>query len=358
MKNKVSIIIPIYNAEKYLEKCVDSVIDQKLKEIEIILVNDGSTDKSKDICDLYKNKDKRIKTINKENGGPSETRNIGLENCTGEYIGFLDADDWIEKDMLWDMYKVASQNNLDLVVSGQIIDFENEKYQLVKNIQEKIIIDDNEKLENTIFELCNNDMFHVVWNKLYKRELVKDKKFVIDGMPAEDVIFNVDVFLKIQSLGIINQAYYHYIKVDSASYVTRYVPDMYKIFEMRNESFEKLFDTLGLNKNEHKQWLDKAYINGLSDCIINLYRNGSNMTFKEKKGFVKNHIVNNKELTIIMNQEINNMNIVEKIFYLCCKINIPEITVIIYEILFILKNKFFNVYKIIRKKYMNSNTQQ
>ena len=111
MKELVSIIIPIYNVEKYLTKCIESVINQTYKNLEIILVNDGSTDNSKEIIDKYSLIDSRIKVINKKNGGLSEARNAGIEIAKGDYIGFLDSDDWIELNMYEKLYKYIKQEN-------------------------------------------------------------------------------------------------------------------------------------------------------------------------------------------------------------------------------------------------------
>ena len=99
MNPKISIIVPVYNVEQYLSKCIDSILNQTFKDFELILINDGSTDKSGDICDFYKQKDKRIKVIHKNNEGVAKTRNVGIANANAEYIGFIDSDDWIENDM-------------------------------------------------------------------------------------------------------------------------------------------------------------------------------------------------------------------------------------------------------------------
>ena len=114
---KVSIVVPIYNVEKYLEQCIDSIINQTLKEIEIILVDDGSPDNCPQICDDYVKKDSRIKVVHKTNGGLSSARNAGIEIATGDYIGFVDSDDYIELDMYEKMYNIAIENNVDFVMS-------------------------------------------------------------------------------------------------------------------------------------------------------------------------------------------------------------------------------------------------
>ena len=118
----ISIIIPIYNVEKYLVRCIESILNQSYKSFELILINDGSTDKSGEICDLYKSKDKRIKVIHKVNNGASEARNTGIENSNGGYICFVDGDDWIENNMLREMKEYFEIYNPDLIINGLSID--------------------------------------------------------------------------------------------------------------------------------------------------------------------------------------------------------------------------------------------
>ena len=118
MRPKVSIIVPIYNSEKFMDKCINSILNQTLKEIEIILVNDGSTDRSEFICKKYENIDNRIKLISKKNGGVSSSRNYGVSIANGEFITFVDSDDFIEIDMCEKLYTAAIENHCDIVMNG------------------------------------------------------------------------------------------------------------------------------------------------------------------------------------------------------------------------------------------------
>lgn len=117
-KKMISVIVPVYNVEKYLPACLDSICHQTLKELEIILVDDGSTDNSGRIAEQYALQDKRIRVVHQRNGNPGATRNVGLELATGEYIGFVDSDDWIEPEMFSSLYAKAETDNLDIVVTG------------------------------------------------------------------------------------------------------------------------------------------------------------------------------------------------------------------------------------------------
>ena len=138
---KVSVIVPIYNTEKFLRKCIESIVNQTLEEIEIILINDGSTDNSHIVCEEYSRKyPKKIRYINNKNIGCSATRNLGISLAKGEYIAFVDSDDYIEQEMYQEMYEKAKKENLDIVVCG--INYMNEQTQKIKksipiNIKEK-----------------------------------------------------------------------------------------------------------------------------------------------------------------------------------------------------------------------------
>ncbi len=166
----ISVIIPIYNVEKYLTKCIESVINQTYKNLEIILVNDGSTDNSKEIIDKYSSIDSRIKVINKKNGGLSDARNVGIELAKGEYITFLDSDDWIELNMYEKLYKYIKQENADIVQCSYQKVYD-EEVNNQKNKEEVNIMSGEKSLYNL------GEKTVVVWNKIYKRELFNDIRF-------------------------------------------------------------------------------------------------------------------------------------------------------------------------------------
>ena len=136
--NDISIIVPIYNAEKYLNRCIDSLVNQTKKELEIILINDGSTDSSEDIINSYK--DSRIKHFSNKNQGIGKTRNFGLKKATGKYIMFCDSDDYLEKDTCEEMFKKIEEDNLDLVICDFFIETDQGKIKKEKLIDLKILI--------------------------------------------------------------------------------------------------------------------------------------------------------------------------------------------------------------------------
>ena len=191
----ISIIVPIYNAEKYVEETIKSIIDQTLKNIEIILVNDGSTDGSKQICEKYLNLDKRIILINKENGGLADARNAGLKIASGKYIMFIDADDLYEPDSCEHMYKTIEETNSDYVIGNyQMMDDDGKKWN---NVAFDIDVYDEMELDLNDHKKSFFVMNSTAWNKIYRTEFLKqnDITFKVPA-PAEDSYFTLMCFTK------------------------------------------------------------------------------------------------------------------------------------------------------------------
>lgn len=182
----ISIIVPIYNMEKYLDKCINSIINQTYKNIEIILVDDGSTDKSSKIINKYKKLDKRIKAYYKKNGGLSDARNYGIDKATGEYIGFIDSDDYIEKNMYETLYNNIIKYNADISVVGFNVVYESSDINRVKyqEVTDKLEIYNRKEAFDLLFDA--NKFGNFAWNKLYKKELFKNIKYPL-GKKMEDL---------------------------------------------------------------------------------------------------------------------------------------------------------------------------
>ena len=203
MKIKVSVIVPVYNVEKYIDKCLNSLVKQSLKEIEIIVVNDGTKDNSQKIIDKYVKKyPDKIKSYIKENGGQGSARNYGLEKANGEYIGYVDSDDFVEKDMYKKLYNKAKENNYDIVVCGNYN--VSEDYQN-KNI-DTFINNYNTDLENIFFGKM------AVWNKIYKRDiLIKNKLEFKEKVWYEDLAFTLKAIMNSNSFAFIDEPLYDYL---------------------------------------------------------------------------------------------------------------------------------------------------
>ena len=185
MKDLISVIIPVYNVEKYIEKCIYSVINQTYKNIEIILVDDGSTDISGKICDDFEKKDYRIKVIHKKNGGLSDARNVGIDVSTGKYIVFIDSDDYVDKKHIEYLYNMITKNNADISICQFNIVYENSDIQITDFTKKDTIkIFDNKKALETM--LYNKKFCNSACTKMYKKELFDDIRFPI-GKLYEDL---------------------------------------------------------------------------------------------------------------------------------------------------------------------------
>lgn len=212
MKPKVSIIIPVYNVGKHLEKCLVSVLNQTLKEIEVIAINDGSTDESLRILNQFSKVDSRLLIINQENQGVSAARNKGLSLAQGEYIGFVDSDDYIELTMYEKLYKYAKMNDSDIVVSNVYDeDMKSQKISLSLETQH-IEIDHcrmDKFLENNFYRIG-----HAVWHKIFRRSLIVENEiefFSYQEVSSEDMLFNLFALSCAKTIDYLNEPLYHYV---------------------------------------------------------------------------------------------------------------------------------------------------
>ena len=203
---KISIIIPVYNSEKFLNKCLESIVNQTLKDIEIICINDGSTDNSLSILNSFAQKDSRVIVINQDNQGQSCARNAGLAIAKGEYIGFVDSDDWIDLDFYEKLYKAAKKYDADIAAAGmkRLRPYKWKYHLKIKN---------EEYTENTDrkFLLCDVPDKCYIWNKIYKSSELKNYNIIFEpNVFYEDRFFTAEVFIKLKGLVTVPDTYYNY----------------------------------------------------------------------------------------------------------------------------------------------------
>lgn len=223
---KVSIIIPVYNAKHYIEKCLLSILNQSLREIEIIVVNDGSTGESLNILKKISQKDKRVIVLTQENKGASAARNLGLRNANGEYIGFVDIDDYIEEHMYFKMYNKAIEKNYDIVTCS----FKEEGQNYINNFTDALFGNDElvgANIKKLYLEKIIEDKFLgylPLWNKIFKNELIKEKEILLDEsmVLGEDRVFCCEAFLNSKKVANVNDFLYHYVKTNSNSLTKKY----------------------------------------------------------------------------------------------------------------------------------------
>ena len=211
---KISIIIPVYNVEKYLDRCIDSIINQSLKDIEIILVDDGSPDNCPQLCDEWAKKDSRIKVIHKENAGLGMARNTGMQHATGEYIAFIDSDDYVELDMYAKLLEKAELHNADIVYCGHKQGLKDGTYIDRRDFDRETIFDDKESIEelsvNYFYPTKGRIMTMSVWHSIYKKEIIKTEFYSEREVVSEDLHFQISAILNSKKIVYIPDCLYHY----------------------------------------------------------------------------------------------------------------------------------------------------
>jgi glycosyltransferase involved in cell wall biosynthesis len=207
---KVSLIVPVYNVEKYLRKCLDSAINQTLNEIEIIVINDGSTDNSLSIINEYKSMDERIKVITQKNCGVSEARNVGIRAAKGKYVAFLDSDDWVDVHFLEKMYNEAKHKDADIVICNFVNVFEGiGKFHSIKHFKFNLLSCD-QALRKII---SDSSLRSYTWDKLYKRILFTDNNIYYPcGMYFEDLATTFKLIYYSKKIAVINEYLYNYLQ--------------------------------------------------------------------------------------------------------------------------------------------------
>lgn len=247
-KYLISVIIPVYNLSLYLRECVDSIINQTYKNLEIILVDDGSTDNSYEICQEYKYKDPRIIVLHKQNGGHTSARKYGIQRSTGEYITFVDGDDWIDIDTYAKVAQIIQNNEVDVYASGHIEEYVDRQVTIKNSINAGFYLKD--KLQQEIYPrlICNGAFFRwgitpSLCTKVFKRELFQANELELDDSIniGEDAAWVFAIFSKVENIYISENTPYHY----------RQRPCSVMSMEMEIEQYKRLYSFLYRYYNRH-----------------------------------------------------------------------------------------------------------
>lgn len=310
MKELVSIIVPIYNVEEYLAKCVDSILAQTYKNIEIILVNDGSPDNCLNICLAYAKNDSRVTVINKKNGGLSDARNAGIAKATGKYLVFIDSDDYIENNMIEELYNNITKNQADISICNFYITIDNIDTKN-KCILNKVINSDGRNVYEMIYSKYAIQTI-VSWNKMYKKELFDKCKYPV-GLIHEDQYIICDILNQCKRVSYITDKFlYHYVQRKNSIMKTFNMKrfDIVKGLNERILFFEKINEgkLVARTKLEKVQSLhyilseyEKTKNDSDNDRVVENYRKEYLKTLEEIK--------------------INDLNILSKLKYILIKKN-------------------------------------
>lgn len=318
-KKLVSIIIPLFNAEKYIERCVKSIENQTYKNIQIILVNDGSTDHSKDICEALKKKDERIFVVNKNNEGVSVARNIGLQYAEGEYITFLDVDDWVEKNYVYELCKGFENKNVDIVCCAYYKD--NGDKAISKMRIESKIVEQDEALD-----CFSTYYFTSVWGKMYKADIIKTLKFETDIFYSEDTLFYTQAVLQAKKILWIDKALYHYYVNENGA--------------MKNKNIKKYYTDFLARKKIVKLYQKKTKL--LNGAIYMTLQSAASIKLEIAKQVEIKDFESTELDSWIKNNYILGLRIAKK--------NKDRVKIILcrYHILYILIRKFYKIKSVIK----------
>jgi|SRR5690625_3595267 len=317
---KVSIIVPVYNKEKYLERSLNSLMNQSLEDIEIILIDDGSSDNSLELCKTFQKKDNRIKVIPQQNQGVSVARNTGIKHATGEYIGFTDPDDWVEKDMFLKMYKKSEETNSSVCISNYSQDTKDNTIKQELNVT-KDILDSKDIDEQILSKLIGplkvgeSTIMSTVWRLLIKRELIIDNNITFPkGIHRmQDLSFSIETLIYADQLCVVRDHLYHYkVHDDSASsiYDVNTFEELIKILPIVEKIIEKHnidFDT--------KYRINNRYLYIGMKSISNEAKQNNPNTFMQALNNIKEICSHKKVQDAVNNMDISQYSFKEKVIF-------------------------------------------
>lgn len=281
--NKVSIILPIYNVEKYLEKCVNSVISQTYQNIEVILVDDGSKDSSGGICDELVESDNRIKVIHKKNGGLASARNAGYEMATGEYIMYIDSDDVIKNDIAEKCVSAMEKKQSDVVIFGY--EKMSEDGQVLEICKWSNKTYNHDEMVEYLYEAICNMSFGYAWNKMYRKSTIDKSKVFGDAkvIDREDLVYNLELLRFWDRITYIDSVGYEYLQRSSS---LLHNSDLARLKGV--EYFVKRVEKINIGNAEvERKVFNMMVLHYLSDCIIKNILWNDELSAKEKKKLMK-----------------------------------------------------------------------
>ena len=291
-KVKISVIMPVYKVEDYVGKSIESIQAQTLTEWELFAVDDGSPDNSGAICEEYAKKDPRIKVIHQENAGAPAARNVAIDKAVGEFMYFMDSDDWVEPTMLEDMYKIATENDRQLVVAGYYIDtyYNDEEKFTQEQFVPSAIYKTQQEFREAAYKLFDKNLLYTPWNKLFSSEYLRANKLYFPNTFWDDFPFNLSVVRDVERVAVTDKKYYHFIRKRAESETARYRSDMYDKREEENEWMEELYAHWNIDTPEVREFLARRYIERIIGCVENVTNKNCTLSPKEKKAEIKKMI--------------------------------------------------------------------
>lgn len=343
---KFSFIIPVYNGERYLKKCIDSILEQNFLNTEIIIINDGSTDNTDKIINSAYHSDKRVIYKRIKNSGVSAARNIGIENSTGEYILFVDSDDWIEKDLLIALNNLLEQKNYDLILFNSYA-VQNKIYPngtdlgygelLPENLLKRHIGPYGHYLSKP--HLLN--YYSTPWGKCYKTSVVKENNILFknrEQIGGEDTFFNFEVFINISSLYSLNYFGYYYNKLNLESLTSNYKPDRKEKWNYMHSRMYAVMKEFNLDKSFFNSLDNRIALSIIGLIITEAYKTNPKSTIQKVKSISR--LINDKiYANAISDISLDNMPIHWKFYFLMAKMRFAIGLLFVSKIINIIREK-------------------
>ncbi len=338
---KVSILVPAYNAEKYIERCLDSLIQQTLKDIEIIIINDGSTDATLEICEKFCTRDKRVHVYTKQNGGHGIARNMGIEKANGEFIGFVDADDYIDLDMYEKLYMAAESTQADWVYSYMEDEKRLEGRQF-KAYDYGVVIDNPDAMKRfrSLYlgglPTDKDDSFFgmSVCRPIFKKQIIDDYnvRFISERIiNSEDILFNLDFLSHCNVLATANGSFYHYCHNNTESFTRKLNPNRYKMFKRLYSELKKR-----VNNEEELLRVQRRHLMNVRAAVVEKAR----WCTWNNLWFIRNDIlqlIKDEELKEILNEyPINRLPFMRKVYFWLMRLEQPMLLIILAKLRYIM----------------------
>ncbi len=334
--SEISIIVPIYNAEKSIKRCLDSIKSQTFSNYEVLLINDGSTDNSAQICEEYCKKDIRFKLINQENSGPSASRNRGIDSAVSKYISFIDSDDYVEPNMLQEFYNAAEASQADLTMCSFITEFSDGHFRKYKSLKKPGVFQGEECKEIAIQAIdkwqCN--IIPYSWIRFIKREIIEFPRlrFNTSVYRGEDYLFWVQVHFRVNSLCLITDKHlYHYVQNDN-SITHKYIKDFWSMSKIIYDELKNVLpDEEKINKQLDLMLIQYSYVGMHISVLANDYK-----TFKSD---IKNALYDKSFKRIIKTTSLKNLPNWHKKYFLPFKFRLRWVLRILYTYKYYIQHK-------------------
>ena len=302
----VSVIVPVYNGATHIRRCIEKLLTQTHKNIEIIIIDDGSTDGTRKVCEdfIKEKKEERVKYYYQDNKGVSSARNKGIELANGRYISFVDVDDYLEDKAIEQCLLRMEDHKLDMLIFGYYFDIPSDgksNVEHIPNSYKNILFENIDHFKESLVDLYDENLMYNIWNKMYRKEFINEHciRFPVGKVYNEDRDFVRDCVRHVERVEVISNCFYHYNRDDSST------TGIYRkeLFAIRKEEYERLysfFTEIGLDDEKTKEYVSRQHLDRIMGCVENLFHISSGKLSGKEKKYIKNSIrkIINDEITI------------------------------------------------------------